>query len=89
MELKEFDDIEIYKISVNLQRIGVEAVNLALKENRRLDIPNVFSHDNKIYYETNGGCISRISPFDKMKDKLKKAIENSQAYSFYVNNTVF
>ena len=73
MEVKKFDDIELYQWADEIQKIGNEAVNQVLKENREKGIPIVFSENGIIYYELPGGEITTVSPFTKHKDKSGKS----------------
>ena len=73
MEVKKFDDIELYQWADEIQKIGNEAVNAVLKENREKGIPIVFSEYGIIYYELPGGEITTVSPFTKHKDKSGKS----------------
>ncbi len=43
MEVDKFNDIGIYHRALEIQKIGNEAVNQALEENRKKGIPSVFS----------------------------------------------
>ena len=56
-------DIEIYCESIEIQRIGSRAVHKAQEESRRLDVPNVFSHNGSLYYELPNGELTTVDPF--------------------------
>ena len=56
-------DIEIYRESIEIQRIGSRAVRKAQEENRKLGIPSVYSHNGIIYYELPNGELTRDDPF--------------------------
>ncbi|MBW8049553.1 MAG: hypothetical protein FVQ77_04290 [Cytophagales bacterium] len=73
MEVKKFDDIELYQWADEIQKIGNEAVNQVLKENREKGIPIVFSENGIIYYELPGGEITTVSPFTGNDDKGEKS----------------
>ena len=64
MELDKFDDNSIYQRAWEIQRIGNDAVNRVLKENKELGIPIVFSKNGIIYYELPNGEITTQSPFE-------------------------
>ena len=65
MEVDKFDDDSIYQRAWEIQRIGNDAVNRVLKENKKLGIPIVFSRNGVIYYELANGEITTQSPFEK------------------------
>lgn len=51
MRVNKFENLKIYQIAIDIQCIGNRAVRKAQEENRRLGIPNVYSHNGVIYYE--------------------------------------
>ncbi|HEC86189.1 MAG: hypothetical protein DRR08_21300 [Candidatus Parabeggiatoa sp. nov. 2] len=57
-------DIQAYLQATVLKRIGNRAVRKALEENRRLGIPNVYSHNGELYYELPNGKITQKDPFN-------------------------
>ncbi len=63
MQVDKLDNIEIYQEAFEIQRIGNEAVEEALKENKEKGIPIVFSKNGIIYYELPSGEITTESPF--------------------------
>jgi len=63
MRVDKFDDLEFYQEAWEMQRIGNDAVNRVLKENKELGIPIVFSRNGIIYYELPNGEITTKSPF--------------------------
>ena len=65
MMVDKLDDLGIYQRAFDIQRIGNEAVEIALKENREKGIPIVFSRNGIIYYELPSGEITTESPFVK------------------------
>lgn len=69
MEVDKFDDNSIYQRAWEIQRIGNDAVNRVLKENKKLGIPIVFSRNGVIYYELANGEITTQSPFEKTSVK--------------------
>lgn len=58
-------NIEIYRMAVELQRIGNRAVRAAQEENRRLGIPNAYSKDGVPYFELPTGEITQKNPFEE------------------------
>ena len=63
--------IETYREAIEIQRIGNRAVRKAQEENRKLGIPNVYSHNGTIYYELPNGELTTNDPFkdtDKGQD---------------------
>ena len=54
---------ETYAKIDELLRIGSVAVAKAQDESRRLGVPNVYSINGCIYYETPNGELSAIDPF--------------------------
>ena len=52
--IKDFDEIE---------RIGMDAVERAQEENRRLGIPNAYSRNGTLYFELPDGTITQEAPF--------------------------
>jgi hypothetical protein len=67
MRVDKLDDIKIYQKALEIQRIGNEAINRVLKENKEKGIPIVFSKNGIIYYELPNGEITTKSPFKKQK----------------------
>lgn len=66
MEVDKFNDIGIYHRALEIQKIGNEAVNQALEENRKKGIPSVFSINGVIFYQLPSGEITTQSPYDEM-----------------------
>lgn len=57
--------LETYEKTMEIVRIGNNAVRKAQEENRRLGIPNVYGRDGKIIYEMpNGEIIVKDIPKD-------------------------
>ena len=54
---------ELFENALSLQEIGNAAVHHALEENKRKNIPSVFSHDGVIYFKMPNGEITRQNPF--------------------------
>lgn len=55
-------DLNIYMLGYEIESIGNMGVKSAIEENKRLNIPSVYSIDNTVYYEYNG-YITKESPF--------------------------
>lgn len=56
-------DLKIYRRTLELLRIGNQAVRAAQEENRRLGIPNSYSRNGKLYFELPSGEITETNPF--------------------------
>lgn len=69
MSFKKVKDAEIFKWSMEMLAIGNRGVQLAVDENERLGLPNVFSIKNVLYYRMPDGTITTKSPFKKSKKK--------------------
>ncbi len=52
-----------YEQAVRLRRIGNRAVQKAQHENRRLNIPNAYSHRGKLCFELPNGELTFKNPF--------------------------
>jgi hypothetical protein len=63
LEVKRFDDKEIYQICSEIQEIGNIAIKNVIRENRAMGIPIVFSRNGKVYYELPNGEVTTKSPF--------------------------
>ncbi|MCQ2606952.1 MAG: hypothetical protein MJ204_10510 [Bacteroidales bacterium] len=75
MEVKKFEDLNLYLKGFEIESIGNQAVRKAQEENRKKGIPLVYSVDGKIYYELADGTITTNSPFDsesKAENKTEK-----------------
>lgn len=64
MEIKEFTDTDLIKMSIEIELIGNIAINNSKKENKLKGVPLVYSIDGKIYYELNDNTITTKSPFN-------------------------
>jgi len=51
-----------YELSLKIARIGNRAVRKAQEENRRLGLPNVYSRNNRPYFELPDGTITMKNP---------------------------
>jgi CMP-N-acetylneuraminic acid synthetase len=58
--LEDFEEIE---------RIGMDAVERAQEENRRLNIPNAYSRNGTLYFELPDGTITQEDPFVAADDE--------------------
>ena len=56
--------IDAYRQAAELQRIGSRAVQQAQEESRRLNVPNVYSHNGTLYYELPDGRLTTVDPFE-------------------------
>lgn len=54
-----------------LIRISGIAVANAQRESRRLGVPNVYSINGQVYYETPAGELSRSDPYQKTADSIQ------------------
>ena len=54
---------ETYAVVDELVRIGGVAVEKAQEESRRLGVPNVYSINGRIHYETVTGALSTTDPY--------------------------
>jgi hypothetical protein len=64
MSQRKPQNIETYRMAIELQRIGNRAVRAAQEENRRLGIPNAYSKDGVPYFELPTGEITQKNPFE-------------------------
>jgi hypothetical protein len=55
---------ETYAAIDEIVRIGNRAVAKAQENNRRLGVPNVYSINGRLYYETSTGELSVTDPID-------------------------
>jgi hypothetical protein len=55
--------LEAYQLFEDLLRVGRVAVAKAQEESRRLGVPNVYSINGRIYYETPTGELSLVDPY--------------------------
>ena len=62
--VERMDDSQATAVSANqLVRIGSIAVSKAQDESRRLGVPNVYSINGRLYYETPSGELSTTDPY--------------------------
>ena len=55
--------VETYEAIDEIVRIGNAAVAKAQEESRRMGVPNVYSINGRVYYETPTGELSATDPF--------------------------
>ncbi len=72
MEVDKFNDIEIYQKAFEIEKIGNEAINDAIRENKEKGIPTVFSKDGKVYYLMPNGDITTEDPFKNFPGLQKR-----------------
>ena len=65
MRFEKMDDLEVFQIGVEIEKIGNEAIKIVKKENRKMGVPLVFSRNGEIYYELPDGSVTKESPFRK------------------------
>jgi len=63
MEVKKFNDLNLYLKGFEIESIGNRAILQVQQENRELGIPLVYSVNGKIFYELADGTITTNSPF--------------------------
>jgi hypothetical protein len=54
---------ETYATVDEIVRVANRAVDRAQEESRRLGVPNVYSMNGRLYYETSTGELSAVDPF--------------------------
>jgi hypothetical protein len=54
---------ETYATVDEIIRAANRAVARAQDDSRRLGVPNVYSINGRLYYETSAGCLSTVDPF--------------------------
>jgi hypothetical protein len=69
--MKIKNDTIFYQRLIEITSIFSRAVDLAIKENRKLKLPNVFSKMGVVYYQMPDGSITSKSPFKKSKIKTR------------------
>jgi len=63
MEVKQFDDLDLYLKGIEIEFIGNKAIQQVKAENKKKGIPLVYSVNGKIYYELADGTVTTSSPF--------------------------
>lgn len=72
MEVKHFDDLNLYLKGFEIESIGNKAIKELQIDNKKKGIPLVYSIDSKIYYELADGTITTHSPLNDMIDAKKE-----------------
>ncbi|MCG8653795.1 MAG: hypothetical protein MI861_28410 [Pirellulales bacterium] len=72
---------ETYATTDELIRLGSIAVTQAQNESRRLGVPNVYSINGRIYFETPTGELSVNDPFTDGKNVIEQCNEHGAADS--------
>jgi hypothetical protein len=67
---------ETYSIIDELVRLGSIAVAQAQNDSRRLGVPNVYSINGRLYYETPTGELSATDPYTSGKNATEQADEH-------------
>lgn len=67
MEVKKFDDLELYLKGFEIEAIGNKAIRDVQADNKKRGIPLVYSVDGKIYYELADGTVTTNSPFAEFR----------------------
>jgi hypothetical protein len=60
--VESFDDIEIYKLDLFINKVGNAAMNEEKKRFKEMKVPAAFMHNGKIFYELPDGAITPESP---------------------------
>ncbi len=63
MEMNKIDDLEVFQLGFEIEKIGNEAIEAVKVENKKMGIPLVFSRNGEIYYELPDGSVTKESPF--------------------------
>jgi hypothetical protein len=66
---------ETYATVDEIIRIANRAVARAQDDSRRLGVPNVYSINGRLYYETSAGCLSTVDPFSDGNRATEQADE--------------
>ena len=67
MKFKNIKNIAFYQRALEFIAIGNKGVQLAMAENKKKGLPNVFGIDKTIYYQMPDGTITKKSPFKKKR----------------------
>jgi hypothetical protein len=54
---------ETYELTLEIARIGSQALHKAHKENHNHNLPNIFTRNDKLYFEMPDGTITTDNPF--------------------------
>lgn len=63
MKMNNIDDLEVFQLGFEIEKIGNEAIETVKRENKKMGIPLVFSRNGEIFYELPDGSITKKSPF--------------------------
>ncbi len=66
---------ETYAAIDEIVRVGNRAVAKAQENNRRLGVPNVYSVNGQLYYETSSGRLSATDPLGNGKHATEQSGE--------------
>ena len=66
---------ETYATIDEIVRVGNRAVANAQDESRRLGVPNVYSINGRLYYETSAGELSTTDPYVKSQRGTERTDE--------------
>ena len=66
---KDFDmEKEDYQTLIQWARIGNRAIKKAQRENHRCGLPNVYSKNNRLYFELPDGTMTMENPLTKVEN---------------------
>lgn len=65
MKINHIEDLEVFQLGFEIEKIGNEAITEVKKDHKELGIPLVFSRNGEIFYELSDGTVTRKSPFQK------------------------
>ncbi len=63
MKMNKIDDLEVFQLGFEIEKIGNEAIETVKVENKKMGIPLVFSRNGEIFYELPDGSVTNKSPF--------------------------
>ena len=66
---------ETYATIEEIVRLANRAIARAQEESRRLGVPNVYSINGRLYYETSNGELSVKDPFTNREDATEQGRE--------------
>ena len=58
---------EVYELTLEIARIGSQALREAHKENHSRNLPNIFTRNKNLYFEMPDGTITTDNPFKQMR----------------------
>jgi hypothetical protein len=68
--VNSFDDIDIYKLDLFINKVGNAAMNEEKKRFKEMKVPAAFMHNGKILYELPDGTITPESPWGSGKEEI-------------------